>query len=139
MLVRVLHAELFGEGGPGQFDKTPPGGYPVGDVARAVVLVRNNSSQRELVSQRPFQIIQAIEEWSNGNPRYIARHLDLRADQYFRNLQETAEKILQDAKGKWPEEWYRFCERVHTCHSQTCRRDWGMRGLPISRLNDQVE
>lgn len=48
VLVQVLYAKLFGEGGPGQFDKTPPGGYPVGGVARAVVLVCDNKSHRQI-------------------------------------------------------------------------------------------
>lgn len=39
-LIQVLHALLFGEAGPGQFDQTPPGGYSAADAARAILLVR---------------------------------------------------------------------------------------------------
>ncbi|KAI5983643.1 hypothetical protein EDD15DRAFT_2376174 [Pisolithus albus] len=113
VLIQVFHAYLFGDGGPRQFDETPPGGYHVADAARAIVL-----------------IIQAVEEWANGNFQPTFQQFDLQANSHFKAVQERAEKSLLHAKNKWPEEWRSLCKAVRTYRPSSYRRVWSMRGLP---------
>ncbi|KAG9307991.1 hypothetical protein JVU11DRAFT_12733 [Chiua virens] len=118
VLVEVLHACLFGEGGPSHHDQTPPGGYPVADMARAISL-----------------IVQAVEEWTDGNYRAVVRQVDLTADQHFKELEKLAEKHLRNAKDNWSDEWLTLCRVVRTHRPQNLRRDWNMRGLPKDTLD----
>lgn len=77
-----------------------------------------------------LQIIQAIEEWSSGDYQPVFRQYDLSADRHFRTLQNQAEKMLEDTKNKWPNEWREFCQSVREFRPGQSKRAWSMRGLP---------
>lgn len=65
------------------------------------------------------------------------RHLDLSAATHFGELQEDVEKSLQKVKDESPEEWYKFCEEVHTYHRPLSRRVWSARG-PLAPMSNAV-
>lgn len=139
VLIQVLRARLFGEGGPRQHSQTPPGGYSAADAAGAVTLVCESLALSQSLPLHLSQVIQAVEEWADGNYQPVAEESDLKAHQHFKDVERLAEKILQNAKDKWPEEWCQLCHAVRTHNPKNYKRAWNMRGLPEAALNSAQE